>query len=67
LPLALGPGAMDLTSKLAATETNEDLPGLQAGFVKAAKGYREHKGISCAAWREVGVHAAVLNKPGVGR
>ena len=36
-------------------------------FVKSAKGYGERKGISYAAWREVGVSAATLKAAGISR
>jgi len=58
---------MDLQSELAASENKADLSALEAGFVEAAKGYSERKGISYAAWRELGVEAAVLKKAGIGR
>lgn len=58
---------IDLTSKLSGTETRDDLPTLEASFVKAAKGYSERKGIGYAAWHEVGVSAAALSKAGVSR
>ena len=38
-----------------------------SGFVKVAKGYAERKGISYAAWRELGVSPDVLRKAGIGR
>lgn len=58
---------MDLQSELAASENKADLSELEAGFVEAAKGYSERKGISYAAWRELGVEASVLKKAGIGR
>ena len=36
-------------------------------FVQVAATYSARKGISYAAWRAVGVDAAVLNKAGIGR
>jgi hypothetical protein len=44
-----------------------DLAELEAGFVSAAAGYAERKGISYAAFRAVGVSPAVLRKAGVPR
>ena len=44
-----------------------DLSGLEADFVAVAKEYSQRKGISYAAWREVGVEPAVLKKAGVTR
>lgn len=58
---------MDLQAELEASENKADLEGLEADFVGAAKGYSERKGISYAAWRELGVEAAVLKKAGINR
>ncbi|MFZ4516932.1 MAG: hypothetical protein ACOYOP_00975 [Microthrixaceae bacterium] len=44
-----------------------DLSALEEAFVGSAKAYGERKGISYAAWREVGVPAAVLTSAGIGR
>ncbi len=44
-----------------------DLAELEAGFVAAAAGYAERKGIGYAAFREVGVPPAVLKKAGISR
>ena len=65
--LALVQERMDLDAALAAAETTVDLTALEDGFVEAAAGYGERKGISYAAWREVGVPAAVLKRAGVSR
>ena len=40
---------------------------LEAGFVKAAASYGGRRGISYAAWREVGVSAAALKAAGIRR
>lgn len=58
---------MDLQAELEANENKADLEGLEHGFVEAAKGYSERKGISYAAWRELGVEASVLKKAGISR
>lgn len=58
---------IDLQAELAAMEDPVDLDAIEAEFVAAAKGYGERKGISYAAWREVGVPAAVLKRAGIGR
>ena len=58
---------MDLQAELAARSATVDLSALESGFVKAARGYGQRKGISYAAWREAGVDAAVLKKAGIGR
>jgi hypothetical protein len=44
-----------------------DLSDVEAAFVSAAKDYGDRKGISYAAWRELGVSAAVLKRAGIGR
>lgn len=58
---------LDLASAITAAETTIDLSALEEGFVAAAAAYGERKGISYAAWREVGVSAAVLKRAGIGR
>jgi hypothetical protein len=58
---------LDAEQALAAMSDPVDLSSLEAGFVAAASGYSARKGISYAAWREVGVPAAVLRKAGVSR
>jgi hypothetical protein len=58
---------LDLTAELEQLDTKTDLSGLEADFVKAAKDYSQRKGISYAAWRELGVPADVLKKAGITR
>lgn len=58
---------LDLQSELEAAGTKVDLTELEQGFVEAAKAYSERKGISYAAWRELGVEAAVLKRAGISR
>lgn len=58
---------MDLEAELAAADTKVDLAELEAEFIKSAKGYAERKGISYAAFRELGVPAATLKAAGIGR
>jgi hypothetical protein len=58
---------MDLEQAIEAAETTVDLSALEDAFAEAAKGYGERNGISYAAWRKVGVTAAVLKKAGIGR
>lgn len=58
---------MDLEKAIEAAETPFDIAPLQEAFVGAAKGYGERNHISYAAWREVGVPAAVLKRAGIGR
>ena len=58
---------LDLTAELEAFDTKVDLSGLEAEFVKAAAAYSSRKGISYAAWRELGVPAATLRRAGITR
>ena len=58
---------IDLQKELAAGEEKVDLDALEKEFVAAAKGYSERKGISYAAWRDVGVPAATLKAAGISR
>jgi hypothetical protein len=57
----------DLEVELAALGASTDLTQLEAEFVKYAKDYAQRKGISRAAFREVGVPADVLTKAGITR
>mgnify|MGYP006915230869 CR=1 FL=1 len=58
---------MHLQAELADMGTMVDLTDVQAEFVKVAKRYGERNMITYAAWREVGVPAAVLSAAGIGR
>ncbi len=58
---------LDLTAELQAADTKVDLTGLEKEFVNAAAAYSSRKGISYAAWRELGVEASVLKRAGVSR
>ena len=58
---------MDLEAELEAMQTKVDLSELEDEFVAVAATYGARKGISYAAWREVGVDAAVLKRAGVRR
>ena len=44
-----------------------DLQALEDRFVEAAKAYGQSKGISYAAWREIGVDPSVLKRAGISR
>jgi hypothetical protein len=65
--LSLVQERLDLLQEKEAMSGMVDLSGVEAEFVKAAKGYGERKGISYAAWRELGVTPEVLKKAGIGR
>lgn len=58
---------IDLSAELEAADSGVDLSALEADFVQAAAAYSARKGISYAAWRELGVDAAVLKRAGVSR
>ena len=65
--LSLVQERLDLLSEMESLTTTVDLTALESDFVKSAKGYGERKGISYAAWREVGVSAATLKAAGISR
>jgi hypothetical protein len=58
---------LDLQAELERLQAKVDLSGLEREFVRVAKPYSERKGISYAAWRELGVSAEVLKKAGISR
>ena len=58
---------LDLKTELEHANTKVDLTGLEEEFVRAAAAYSARKGISYAAWRELGVEPAVLKRAGVSR
>jgi hypothetical protein len=58
---------LDLQNELEQANTKVDLTELENEFVRAAADYSQRKGISYAAWRELGVEAAVLKRAGVSR
>jgi hypothetical protein len=58
---------LDLTAELGASSATVDLTELERGFIDAAGPYSKRKGISYAAWRELGVDAAVLKRAGISR
>jgi hypothetical protein len=58
---------MDLTQELANMEDKPDLSALEKGFTSAAREYGKRKGITYAAWRELGVDPATLKAAGISR
>ena len=58
---------MDLERELDAIENKVDMTELEAEFVAAARGYSARKGITYAAWREIGVPAATLKAADIPR
>ena len=58
---------MDLQDELESMDTGVDITALEAEFISVAGSYSHRQGISYAAWREVGVDAAILKQAGVSR
>lgn len=58
---------MDLEVELESMGETIDISGLEADFIDVAAAYGARKGISYAAWREIGVEASVLKQAGIGR
>jgi hypothetical protein len=58
---------LDLQNELQATVQKVDLASIERDFVQVAKGYGTRKGLTYAAWREVGVAPSVLKKAGISR
>ena len=60
---------IDLEANLEALQQAEsvDLSALEAGFATHAAAYGGRRGISYAAWREVGVSSATLKSAGIRR
>ncbi len=66
--LELAQQRIDLEARLAANgASGPDMSALEKEFVKHAKAYSEAKGITYAAWREIGVTSAVLKSAGITR
>lgn len=58
---------INLQAELASKDDPVDLKSLEDGFVTAARGYGERKGLTYAAWRAAGVDANVLRRAGIPR
>lgn len=58
---------MNLEAELKKLGETVDLTALEADFIAGAAEYSRRKGISYAAWREVGISAEVLKKAGISR
>lgn len=58
---------MDLRRELERLSSTTDNAALEKAFTKVAKAYSQRKGISYAAWRELGVPADVLRRAGITR
>ena len=58
---------MDLQSELESSDNTVDMQAVEDEFVAAAGPYGARKGITYAAWRQLGVDAAVLRRAGIKR
>jgi hypothetical protein len=58
---------LDLLRERESLQAKVDLSGLEQDFVATARSYGQRKGISYAAWRELGVSAPVLKRAGITR
>ncbi len=58
---------LDLKAELDLASEKVDLSGLEQDFVDAAAAYSARKGLSYAAWRELGVEPTVLKRAGISR
>ncbi len=58
---------MDDEARLVEISDRESIDDLEPGFIEVAASYSERKGISYAAWRELGVPAKVLRAAGMSR
>lgn len=58
---------LDLKAELDVAGEKVDLTGLEQDFIHAAAAYSARKGISYAAWRELGVEPGVLKRAGISR
>jgi hypothetical protein len=65
--LQLAQERLDLQKELDASSQAVDLSALEREFRDAAKPYGERKGITYAAWRQVGVPDTVLKAAGINR
>jgi uncharacterized protein YicC (UPF0701 family) len=58
---------INLQQELESAQDTVDLQSLEKEFIKVAKGYAERKGISYAAFRQLGVPASTLKQAGISR
>jgi uncharacterized protein YicC (UPF0701 family) len=58
---------MDLSAELSSTDNTVDMQALEDEFVAAAAPYGARKGITYAAWRQLGVDPGVLRRAGIKR
>ena len=65
--LSLAQERINLEEELYALENAASIEEFEDDFIEVAASYSERKGISYAAWREVGVSAATLAAAGITR
>lgn len=58
---------LNLETELEAAQDGVDVENLEQEFIEVAKGYAQRKGISYAAFRELGVPASTLKQAGISR
>ncbi|MCW2987693.1 MAG: hypothetical protein JWM24_631 [Solirubrobacterales bacterium] len=58
--LQLAQGKIDLQDELETIDSVVDITELENEFIEVAAGYGDRKGISYAAWREVGIAGSTL-------
>jgi len=58
---------IDLDVELEGMDSGVNLTDLENDFVRVAKGYAERKGITYAAFRQIGVPASILKRAGISR
>ena len=58
---------LDLNAELEVVGSKVDLTELEQGFVEAGAAYSSRKGISYAAWRELGIEPSVLKRAKISR
>ena len=56
---------LDLEAELNGSADPDDFAATEKAFIEVAKSYSQRKGISEAAWRELGVSTTVLRKAGI--
>jgi len=65
--LRLAQERIDLLAELDAMSVDDGVAEMEAGFIAVAANYGQRRGITYAAWRQVGVTADVLRRAGIRR
>ncbi len=58
---------IDLIDELENFDRTVDIDALESAFIEVGKAYAERRGISYAAFRELGIEAGILKKAGISR